>query len=143
MQSNDARILRGAAVPTALAGLVGTVVAGVVAGGKGVLGGAIGTVIVLLFFAAGLHALKVIGKRWPELLMSAGLLVYTTQIAVLLVLLLVLRDATFLNGRAFGFTMLACALVWPAAQAWMQTRVKTPYIDTDTPSGPAEGERGA
>lgn len=139
MQSNDARILRGAAVPTAVAGLTGTVLAGVVAGGKGALGAGIGTALVLLFFAAGLHAIRTIGQRWPELLMSAGLLVYTTQVAVLLVLLLIFRDAGFMNGRAFGLTMLACALVWPAAQAWMQTRVKTPYVVTDAGPGGGSG----
>jgi ATP synthase protein I len=110
---------------------------------------------VLLFFAGGLHGVRVIGKRWPEVLLGAALVLYTTQIAALLVLLLIFRDASYLNGRAFGFAMLACALVWPAAQAWMQTRVKTLYVQTeapadtpadapaDTPAAVAEGGRAA
>ncbi|MBB1254946.1 hypothetical protein [Streptomyces alkaliterrae] len=141
MQSNDARILRGAAIPTALAGLIGVGVSGAVAGGQGALGAVVGTVLVLLFFTAGLHGLGIVGRKWPELLMGAGLLVYTTQIFALLIALFIFRDADYLNGRALGFTALVCALVWPAAQAWMQTRVKTLYVDTDGPS--ADGGKGS
>lgn len=143
MQSNDARILRGAAIPTAAVGLVAVAVAGFVAGGKGALGAALGALVGTLFFAVGIYALGVVGKRWPELFLGAGLLVYMTQIAALLVLLLVFRDATFMSGRSFGLAALACALVWPAAQAWMQKRVKTLYVDPESTKSPAEGERDA
>ncbi|MBU7596376.1 hypothetical protein JGS22_001655 [Streptomyces sp. P38-E01] len=138
MQSNDARILRGAAIPAAAVGLVAVVVAGFVAGGKGALGAALGAVVGIAFFAAGLHGLRVVGQRWPELLMSAGMLVYVTQVAVLLILLLVFRDATFMNGRAFGLAALACAVVWPIGQAWMQSRVKTLYVQPSSEDKPSE-----
>lgn len=142
MQSNDARILRGAAIPAAVAGLVVAVAAGIVAGGKGALGAALGTVVAVAFFAAGLEGLRAVGQRWPELLMGAGLLVYTTQIFVLLILLFVFRDATFMNGRAFGFAALAGAIVWPVGQAWMQTRVKTLYVEPSSDQKPSkEGPR--
>lgn len=142
MQSNDARILRGAAIPTAVVGLVVVVVAGIVAGGKGALGAGLGTIVAVAFFAAGLEGLRMVGQRWPELLMGAGLLVYTTQIFVLLMLLVAFRDATFMNGRAFGLAALACAIVWPAGQAWMQMRVKTLYVDPSSDSKPSkEGPR--
>lgn len=138
MQSNDARILRGAAVPATVAGLLVVVIAGFVAGGKGAFGAALGTVVGLGFFAAGQYGLRIVGERWPELLMGAGLLLYMTQIAVLLLLLLVLRDATFMNGRAFGLAALACAIVWPLGQVWMQTRVKTLYVEPNSDDKPSE-----
>lgn len=130
MQSNDARILRGAAIPTAGAGLIGIAVGVIAAGAEGAIGAALGTVLVLAFFGAGLYWLSVIGERWPEMFMGAGVLVYTTQVLVMLVLLRVFRNATFMDGRVFGFTMLACILVWLAGQAWSHTRVKTLYIET-------------
>ncbi|MCK1797492.1 hypothetical protein MTQ01_15960 [Streptomyces sp. XM4193] len=142
MQSNDARILRGAAIPAAAVGLVAVVVAGFVAGGKGALGAALGVAVAIGFFAAGQHGLRIVGERWPELLMGAGLLLYMTQIAVLLVLLLVLRDASFMNGRAFGLAALACGIAWPVGQAWMQTRVKTLYVQPNSDEKPSdEGPR--
>lgn len=135
MQSNDARILRGAAIPSACVGLVGVIVGAVVAGAKGALGAGLGTVLVVAFFGAGLHVLGRVGRKWPELLLGMGFLVYTTQVIAMLLLLKLLRGATFMDGRVFGFTVLACLLVWLAAQAWTQTRVKAPYVDPDATGG--------
>ncbi|MDK1474828.1 hypothetical protein QNO07_15605 [Streptomyces sp. 549] len=132
MQSNDARILRGAAIPTACAGLIGTVVGAFVAGGEGAIGAALGTVLVLAFFCVGLYLLSVIGERWPAMFMGAAVLVYTTQVLIMLILLRIFRDATFMDGRVFGFVMLACILVWLAAQAWSHTRVKTLYVEPES-----------
>ncbi|MTE21036.1 hypothetical protein F0L17_18310 [Streptomyces sp. TRM43335] len=129
MQSNDARILRGAAIPSACVGLAGVIVGAVVAGGEGALGAGLGTVLVIAFFGAGLHVLGRIGRKWPELLLGAGFLVYTTQVVVMLLLLKFLRGATFMDGRVFGLTVLACLLVWLAAQAWTQTRIKSLYVE--------------
>ncbi|MFD7967615.1 hypothetical protein [Streptomyces clavifer] len=132
MQSNDARILRGAAIPTACAGLIGVVVGAVTVGSAGAIGAVIGTVLVLAFFAAGLYGMSAVGRRMPELFLGAGLLVYTTQILVLLLLLRVFRDVTFMDGRVFGITMLGCVLVWVAGQATSNMRVKTPYVVPDS-----------
>ncbi|MEK8144875.1 hypothetical protein NKH18_35000 [Streptomyces sp. M10(2022)] len=126
MQSNDARILRGAAIPTACAGLIGVLVGAVTVGSSGAIGAGIGTLLVLAFFGAGLYGMSVVGRRWPELFLGAGLLVYTTQILVLLLLLRVFRDMTFMDTRVFGITMLGCVLVWIAGQAWSNVRAKTP-----------------
>ncbi|WP_436738944.1 hypothetical protein [Streptomyces sp. BBFR102] len=141
MLSNDARILRGAAIPSFGAGLLGTLIGGITVGAQGAIGGAVGTVLTLAFFGAGLKAMSVIGRRWSELFMAAGLLVYTTQILVMAILLAVFRDATFMDGRVFGLTMLACVLVWIAGQAWVHTRVKTLYVETESEDAPAGPER--
>ncbi|KPC70192.1 ATP synthase I, partial [Streptomyces sp. NRRL WC-3753] len=77
MLSNDARILRGAAIPSLGAGLIGTLIGGITVGSQGAIGGAVGTALTLAFFGAGLKAMSVIGRRWSELFMAAGLLVYT------------------------------------------------------------------
>ncbi|MBX6768518.1 MAG: hypothetical protein IRY90_15425, partial [Actinomadura rubrobrunea] len=51
MHSTDARILRGAAIPSGLAGLAAIAAAVPLAGTKGALGAALGTVVVLAFFS--------------------------------------------------------------------------------------------
>ncbi|GAA4683767.1 hypothetical protein GCM10023347_43660 [Streptomyces chumphonensis] len=140
MQSNDARILRGAAIPTACAGLVGVLVGAAVAGAEGALGAALGTVVVIAFFGLGLYAISRIGEAWPQLLLGAGFLVYTTQVGVMLVLLLLFRDATWMDGRVFGLTVLACLLVWLAAQAWTHTRVKQLYVEPSDSGRSADAE---
>ncbi|MCZ7416511.1 MULTISPECIES: hypothetical protein [unclassified Streptomyces] len=135
MQSNDARILRGAAIPSACAGLVGVIVGVLAAGAEGAIGAGLATAVVITFFGLGLTAVSRIGEAWPHLLLGAGFLVYTTQVGVMLVLLLLLRDVTWMDGPVFGLTVLACLLVWLAAQAWTQTRVKQLYVE---PSGAGE-----
>ncbi|UGY93657.1 hypothetical protein [Streptomyces gobiensis] len=143
MQSNDARILRGAAIPTACVGLVGVLVGAVTAGASGAIGAAIGAVLVLAFFGAGLYGLSRVGQRWPELFLGAGFLVYTTQVIVMFILLRVFRDATFMDGRVFGFTMAAGVFVWLAGQAWTHTRTKTFYVEPDTAKTPVDSESRA
>lgn len=141
MPSNDARILRGAAIPTACAGLIGVAVGASTAGVAGAVGAAIGAVVVLAFFAGGLYGIGVVGKRWPELLLGAGLLLYTTQILLLVILLVIFRDATFMDGRVFGLTALGCVLVWVAGQAWSNVRAKTPYVVPESDKSPTGPER--
>lgn len=142
MQSNDARILRGAAVPTACVGFAGVAVGAVTAGAEGALGAALGTVLVVAFFATGLYGLSKIGEKWPELLLGAGLLVYTTQVLVMLILLRVFRDATFMDGLVFGLTMLVCIITWLAAQSWANVRAKTLYVDPQQAKDPSAAEPG-
>lgn len=140
MQPNDVRIIRGAALPTAAVGLLGTLLGAVVAGAEGALGVALGAVVAAGFFALGLVALSEGGRRWPELLLGLAFLVYTTQIGLLLVLLLVLRDASFLNGRAFGAGVLLATIAWLTGQARANLRLKVPYVEPE-PSTVAPGDR--
>lgn len=141
MQSNDARILRGAAIPTALAGLCAVGVGAAVAGTKGALGAAIGALLVGAFFGLGLYALGRIGERWPELFLGAAMAVYVTQIMLMLIPMKLLRDATFIDGRVFGLTMLVCIVVWLAGQTLAQLRVKTLYVQPE-PSAAASAPEG-
>ncbi|MFI9625517.1 hypothetical protein [Streptomyces sp. NPDC052042] len=113
---------------TAATGAVATLIAGIVAGGQGALGGALGTVVAVAFFGIGLALLERVGRRWPELFLGAGLLVYMTQILVLVLLLRGFRDATFMNGRAFGIAVVACVLAWLVGQVWTHVRSRTPYV---------------
>jgi ATP synthase protein I len=49
--------------------------------------------------------------------------------------LIVFRDTTLFNGRAFAFTLLGATLVWVAAQARAHSRAKILYVEPDPSSG--------
>jgi ATP synthase protein I len=58
MPSNDARNLLQTAVPTAAVGAIVVAVSAGVAGGKGALGAAVGTLLAILFMGIGLYVLQ-------------------------------------------------------------------------------------
>jgi ATP synthase protein I len=135
MQSNDARILLSAAIPTSAAGIVAAGVAGGVAGGKGAIGAAAGALLVIVFFAAGLIALQKAAKAVPHLFQSMGLLVYMTQLLLLAIMLVLLRGTTLFDLRAFALSLVACTLVWVATQVRGHMKAKVLYVEpgTDAP----------
>ncbi|WP_049574625.1 hypothetical protein [Streptomyces sp. SBT349] len=139
MQSNDARIIRGAAIPTAVAGVLAIVIGAVTAGVDGASGVALGVLVAAAFFAGGLLSLGYVGRRWPDVFFGAAFVIYTTQMGFLLVLLLLLRDADFLNGRAFAAGVLAGTAAWLGGQVRTHGKLKTPYVVPESTSVPPGG----
>ncbi|PVC73327.1 hypothetical protein [Streptomyces sp. CS081A] len=129
MPSNDARILLHTVIPTAAVGAVATVVSGVVAGGKGALGGVVGTLVVILFMGIGQLVLQRTAKSLPHLFQAMGLMLYTAQLLVLFIFLALLKNTTLFDFKAFAFTLLAATVVWVAAQARAYMKAKISYID--------------
>jgi ATP synthase protein I len=142
MQSNDARIIRGAAIPTAAVGVLAVAIGALVAGVDGASGVAFGVFIAAGFFGGGLLALGYVGRRWPDVFFGAAFMIYTTQMGILLVLLLLLRDASFLHGRAFAAGVLAGLVTWLAGQVRAHLRIKTLYVEPVTPSASAPASSG-
>lgn len=131
MPSPDAAILRGALPATLAVGAVGTVIGAFVSGGKGALGGAVGTVIVIAFFTAGQVTLGRVLKNNPQMAMTAALTIYLVKIGVLFVLLLVFQGTTLFDTRVFAGTIVACTLTWTIAEVWVFSRTKMLYVDPD------------
>jgi ATP synthase protein I len=132
MQSNDARMLLHAAVPTAAAGVIAAVAGAVAAGGKGAAGAAFGTLLVILFMGAGLVVLQRTARSLPHLFQAMGLMLYTTQLLLLAIVLAVFKDTTLFNVKAFGFALLAATLIWIAAQARAHMKAKILYVEPET-----------
>ena len=110
-------MLRGAFLPTVAVGPVAVVVAAVVGGGKAALGAALGFVIALAFFALGLVVMRKLDSAADPLrFLASALAVFMGQMIFLLVVIIALQDATWLDGTAFGITVLAVALVWQVFQ---------------------------
>ncbi|MEY9967723.1 ATP synthase protein I [Streptacidiphilus sp. MAP12-16] len=142
MLSNDARILRGAALVAAPVGIVAAVVSVLVAGQKGLVGALVGLAVVVGFFGLGFWALMRITQNRPQLVMMAGLLVYAVQMLLVGVFIVVFKNTTLFNGRAFAFTLLATALAWVGGQVLYTLRSKTLYVDPE-PSVPPREARPA
>ena len=124
-------ILRGAALPTAIAGAAAAIIAGATLGSPAAVGALLGTVVVVIFFTVGQLILAWVLKHNPMMGMSVAMLLYIVKIGVLLGLLLLLVDVTAFNTKAFAMTVLLCTLVWTAAEVWLFSRTKVLYVEPD------------
>ena len=134
MASIDAAVLRGAIPATLVVGAVGTGIGAVVSGGLGVLGGVLGTVIVVAFFSLGQGVLGYVLRTNPQMAMSVALGVYLVKIGLLFIFLLIFQGTTAFDTRVFAGTIVACTLAWTAAEVWVFTRTKVLTIEPG--SGP-------
>lgn len=127
---------------TGLAGLAMTVLGLVLKGTPGLVAGLVGAVVVVAFFGIGQAVVARVLNGNPQIAMTAALLVYVLQILVLLVLLLALRDASWLDGRWFGFTVFAGIVAWTIGQVIGFTRNRgltvVPGAGPGHPDGPAD-----
>ncbi|MER6185453.1 hypothetical protein [Streptomyces sp. NPDC001652] len=132
MPSNDARNLLQTAVPTAVVGAVTVAVSGVVAGGKGALGAAVGTVLAILFMGIGLYVLQWTAKTLPQLFQAMGLMLYVAQLLLLLIFVALFQDTSLFNPKAFAASLVVATVVWMAAQARAHMKAKIFYVDPDS-----------
>lgn len=116
---------------TLLVGVVGTVIGAAVAGTPGLIAGLLGTVIVLVFFSAGQLVLGAVLKNNPQNAMMVAMTLYLVKIGILLVLLLVLQDATFFAPRVFAAVIVACTLAWTFVEVWIFSRTKVLYVEPE------------
>jgi ATP synthase protein I len=131
MQANDARLLRGSAVPTAVVGVIAMVVGTVAGGPKGLLGAAFGAVLVIGFFALGLVAVGRITQGNPILIMNMGMLTYLLQVGALAIVLFLFQDTKAFDTKVFALTILAGAIVWVVAQVRVFGKLKIAYVEPD------------
>lgn len=124
-------VLRRAALATAAVGLICTVVGTAMFGVKGLTAGVLATLIAVGFFAVGQYIVGKVLRNSPETAFMTALAVYTGQILVLFLLLLVLKDATFFAPKVFAATIIACALAWIFAAAATTWRTKVLYVDPE------------
>jgi ATP synthase protein I len=137
MQSNDVRTVLNCAVPTAAAGVIAVAVSAALAGGKGVIGAAVGAVLVIAFMSTGFIVLQRTARSLPHLFQAMGLMLYTTQLLLLALIMLAFKNTTLFNTKAFAFTLLAATIVWIAAQARSYLKAKVLYVEPDSAGSPS------
>ncbi|XRQ05106.1 hypothetical protein ACN3XK_52410 [Actinomadura welshii] len=132
MQSNDARMLRGAAIPTAVVGVGAVLIALLAAGGKGALAAALASVVVIAFFSISAVVVSWAGRISAQTMMLAALASYLVKILAVMVLVTAIDGVTIWNTKVFGWTVIGLALVWIAAEFRVALQQRS-YID-DTPN---------
>ena len=134
----DARLLTRSAVPTAIAGAVAVVIGAAVAGGKGAWGALLAVAVVAVFFTISLVVVGWVSRVRPAALMPTALGTFLAKVVLLLVLVGALRGTTAFDTKVFGFTAIACVLVWSAGQVATLAR-RMPYVEPEKPEpGKAE-----
>ncbi|MEV6023628.1 hypothetical protein [Streptomyces sp. NPDC052036] len=132
MPSNDARNLLQIAVPTAAVGVVAVAVSGVIAGGKGALGAAVGTLLALVFMGVGLYVLQWTAKTLPQLFQAMGLMLYVAQLLLLLIFVALFKGTSLFDPKTFALALVIATVVWMAAQARAHMKAKIFYVDPDS-----------
>ncbi|MGW3496112.1 hypothetical protein [Streptomyces sp. NPDC001020] len=132
MPSSDARNLLQIAVPTAAVGVIAVAVSGAVAGGKGALGAAVGTVLAILFMGIGLYVLQRTAKSLPHLFQAMGLMLYVAQLLLLLIFAGIFKDTSLFNPKTFAAGLVVATVVWMAAQARAHMKAKIFYVEPDS-----------
>ena len=129
--SVDALMMRRAGVITLVVGAICCLVGGIVGGGQGLLGGVLGTALVLVFFSAGQAIVSRTIANNPQMALTMALTVYLVKIGVLFVLLIVLQDATWFNTKVFAVTIVACTIAWTVAEVWVYSGTKVLYVEPE------------
>jgi len=131
MQENDAQILRGAAVPTAVAGLVLIAVGAVAAGAEGAIAAAAAVLLVAAFFTTGVVILGWASRVNPVALMNIAIVTYIVKTFALFVLLVAFRNTTLFDRRVFGMSIAVAAIVWIVGEVRAFSRLKILYVEPD------------
>ncbi|GAA0914730.1 hypothetical protein [Streptomyces thermoalcalitolerans] len=132
MPSSDVRNLVPIAAPAAAVGAVAVAVGGVVAGGKGAIGAAVGTGLTILFMGLGVYVLQWTARTLPQIFQAMGLMLYAAQLLLLTIFLALFRGTTLFDAKTFAFSLVITTVVWVAAQARAHMRAKIFYIDPDS-----------
>ncbi|NBU32279.1 MAG: hypothetical protein EBS36_03805 [Actinobacteria bacterium] len=129
LNSSSLNLIRKAAIPTAIAGLIITGISFALRGSNGLVGALVGSAIVLTFFTVGQVVLnQVIGKN-PSMAMSVAMLLYLVKVAVLFGLLLAFKNTTAFDTKVFALSILVCTLVWTGAEMWAFSTGKVLYVE--------------
>ena len=124
-------ILRRSAMVTAVAALVMVVLSAIVGGSKGLVGALLGVGLVIVFFGISAAVMNWASRRSPQVMMVTAMSTYLIKILVLLFFVVKYSGTTAFNGKAFGFTVVVCVVVYTAAQAIVSARLKVPYVEPD------------
>src|SRR5262252_7624846 len=128
---NYAVILRRSAVVTAVAALVMVVLSAALGGVKGLVGALLGVGLVIVFFGISAAAMTWASRKSPQVMMVTAVSTYLIKILALFYLVIRYSGTTAFNGKAFGFTVVVCVVVYTTAQALVSARLKVPYVEPD------------
>jgi hypothetical protein len=118
-------LFRSAAVPALAAAAVCLVVAFLGSGSTAFVGSLIGTGVVVAFYWTDLAVLRIAEKVTPTSTFALFIGEYLIKIVLLASLMFWLSDATAIDTRSLGVTVVVVALVWTVSLAIAATRVRS------------------
>ena len=138
-------MLRATVIPMVCAGPVIVLVFWVTGQTRGGLAALLGVTIAVAFFASGLYVMKRLTNTSPLSVLAGALAVYLGQVLFLGLVILLLSGASWLDGQAFGLSVLAVALIWQLVQVVAFVRLRKPVYDepADEPAQEPSGKTGS
>jgi ATP synthase protein I len=131
MQANDVRVLKSAALPTLVVGVIAVAVAFFITDAKGALGAALGTVLVAVFFSISVVAVSYAARISPQMMAIAAMGSYLVKVIVIMLTLVAFRDTTAWNTQAFAWSVVVCTLVWTGFEVRAFVKTKMLYVDPE------------
>lgn len=130
-----AAMLRGALLPSAVAGVIAGVVLVLARGSDALAGAVLGLVVSLAFFASGMVLMsRLVRSTSPQAFLAVAMTVYLGQVLLLLLFLIAFKDAPWVDGRALGLVALVVTLVWQVFAMIALRKARIPVYDE-----PSEG----
>lgn len=127
-------MLRGALLPSLVAGLVAVVVVVVWRGTDALAGALIGLVVSIGFFASGMFLLsRLVRSANPQAFFAVAMSVYLGQVIALLLVIMAFKDAAWVDGVALGVVALVVTIVWQGAAMLALRRARVLVYDEPRP----------
>ena len=106
-------MLRAALLPSTVVGVITAIIVILVRGSHAIAGSVFGLAVALAFFAFGMLVLsKLVREANVHLLFAVAITVYFAQIIGLLIVVLIVRDAAWVDRRAMGIVIGVVTIVW-------------------------------
>ena len=122
-------MLRTAGLATLAVGIVCTVLAGIFRGKDGLIGAAVATALVLIFFAVGNLVLNWALRAHPQIALSIALLTYVVKIGVLFLLIIAFADTTLFNTKVFALVVVVCTVTWTMSEVVLWSKARVLYVE--------------
>jgi ATP synthase protein I len=124
-----AAMLRGTLIPMVATVPVIVAVFWIARQSRGGLAALLGVSIAVAFFAGGLYVMGRVTNANPLSVLAGALAVYLGQVIFLGVVIVTFSGAHWLDGTAFGLSVLAVALIWQLCQVVAFVRLRKPVYD--------------
>jgi len=137
-----AAMLRATVLPMIISVPVILAVFWITAGTRGGLAALLGVSIAVAFFAGGQYVMGRVSNASPISVLAGALAVYLGQVIFLGVVIFTFSGADWLDGTAFGLSVLAVALIWQVCQVVAFTRLRQPVFDQPAAEQSDESAQG-
>jgi DMSO/TMAO reductase YedYZ heme-binding membrane subunit len=127
-QSNEALLLKGALLPTAVVGVLAIAIATYFEGRAGLFGALLAQVVVLIYFALHILVSKIATNLDPVATMSLAMFSYFAKFLALGLLLWLLdrfTSETLVDRRSFGIAAVALTFAWLGGEIASYLKLKT------------------